>query len=104
MAPTPARPAPTLATRALAAPVYVATAGLTGVEPQPGALVVVTGDTGTAVVGLGATGVAVVLQDVEVLVKTGTDTVQGQSVMVKVVAVLTVQVLPKWTISVGPAQ
>lgn len=38
---------------------------------------------------------AVVLQDVEVLVKTGTDTVQGQSVMVKVVAVLTVQVLPK---------
>jgi len=70
----------------------VATAGLTEVWPQPGALVVAAGATGT-MVAVGAVGA--VLQEVEVLVKTGTDTVQGQSVMVKVVAVVTVQVLPK---------
>lgn len=55
----------------------------------------VTGETGAAEVGLTGAGVTTVLHEVEVLVKTGTDTVQGQSVMVNVVAVLTVQVLPK---------
>lgn len=54
---------------------------------------VAAGATGTLVWTTGAVGT--VLQEVEVLVKTGTDTVQGQSVMVKVVAVVTVQVLPK---------
>lgn len=72
---------------------------MTGVDDQTAG--VVAGATGAQVVDTAATGVAVVLQDVEVLVKTGTDTVQGQSVIVKVVAVLTVHVLPKWTISVA---
>lgn len=98
MAPTPARPAPTLATRPLAAPVKVATAGLTGETPHEGPVVVavVAGATGAAEVDhpAGGAGVAVLLHEVETLVKTGTETVQGHSSMVKVVAVETVQVLP----------
>lgn len=51
----------------------------------------------------GSTGLAlaVVEQDVEVLVQTGTETVQGQSVTVRVVEPVTVYVLPAWTIVVA---
>lgn len=68
-------------------------------EPQVAG--VTAGATGAHVVDTAGAGVATELQDVETLVKTGTETVQGQSVMVKVVAVLIVQVLPKWTMVVG---
>jgi hypothetical protein len=44
------------------------------------------------------------LHEVEVLVQTGTETVQGQSVMVKVVAPVTVHVLPAWVIWVASGQ
>jgi len=47
---------------------------------------------------------SVSLHEVEVLVQTGTETVQGQSVMVKVVAEVTVQVLPAWVIMVASGQ
>jgi hypothetical protein len=51
-----------------------------------------------------AVSVAVSLHEVEVLVQTGTETVQGQSVMVKVVAPVTVHVLPAWVIWVASGQ
>lgn len=42
-------------------------------------------------------------QLVEVLIQTGTEMVHGQSVMVSVVAEVTVWVLPAWTMVVGVA-
>jgi len=45
-----------------------------------------------------------VLQEVVVWVQTGTETVHGHSVMVKVVASVTVQVLPAWVILVASGQ
>jgi len=44
------------------------------------------------------------LHEVEVEVQTGTETVHGQSVMVRVVASETVQVLPAWVILVASGQ
>lgn len=57
------------------------------------------------VVEAGRTGVEVdeLLQIVEVLIQTGTEMVQGQSVMVRVVAEVTVWVRPAWTMVVGVA-
>jgi hypothetical protein len=51
-----------------------------------------------------ASSIIAYLHEVEVEVQTGTETVHGQSVMVRVVASETVQVLPAWVILVASGQ